>query len=636
MTSVSILIVEDERIIAKGIEKRLKGLGYDVAGLVSTGEEAVQKAAELRPDLILMDIRLGPGMDGVEAANLIRTRFHVPVVYLTAHSDNATLQRAKVTEPFGYILKPYEDKDLQTAIEIGLYKFKMERRLRENEQWLATTLASIGDGVLATDESGRVRFMNSVAEGLTGWAQADALDRDVREVFHIVNEQTRRLVSNPVQGALATGYPATMPPDTILIGKAGREFPIEDIAAPIRDAHGRVSGAVLVFRDITERRRLETHLRQAQKMEALGQLAGGIAHDFNNIVTTITGYSELLLSSGQPPSVQDQLHYIHEAGMRAASLTKQILAFSRKQILAPCALNLNSVVRDTSTMVKCLIGSDIEFVVETAPDLGHVKADPTQIGQVIVNLAVNARDAMPTGGRLIVATANAELGEPTSRQLPDVTPGRYAMLSVSDTGSGMTKDVLAHLFEPFFTTKEAGQGTGLGLSTVYGIVKQSGGHIEVSSEVGRGTTFRVYLPLIEEPASKPDSQARRPAAKGHETILLVDDEESVRRLAATVLRQNGYRVLEASNGLEGVQVAESHRETIHLLLTDLVMPKLSGREMAERLRPLKPGLRVLFMSGYAEGRVAQQGVESSTVDFLHKPFSIADLTQKVREILDRE
>ncbi|MDF0665416.1 MAG: response regulator [Nitrospira sp.] len=634
MTTTSILVVEDERIIAKSIEKRLKGLGYEVTGLASTGEEAIRQATQGRPDLILMDIQLGSGMDGVEAANLIRTRLGTPIVFLTAHSDEATLQRAKVTEPSGFILKPYEDRDIQTAVEIGLYKSMMDRRLRENEQWLEGILTSIGDGVIATDEGGRVRFMNPVAERLTEWTEADALGREVLEIFQIVEEQTRQPVPNPVLVALATGSPANLSQNTILIGRAGTEFLLDDIAAPIRNVNGRVEGAVLVFRDVTERRRLEEHLRQAQKMEAIGRLAGGIAHDFNNIMAVVMWFGELLLAGTQRAKQRQELaRNILEVGKQGAMLTRQIMAFSRKQLLMPFALSLNTVLRDMGPMVKSLIGSGIELVVELAPDLALIKADPSQIGQVVLNLAANAHDAMPKGGRLVVTTANVEL---TSQQHPDVTPGRYVLLSVHDSGSGMSEDVLSHIFEPFFTTKDAGKGTGLGLATVYGVVKQSRGHIAVSSKVGQGTTFRVYLPVVKEAPTKPSSPSIQPATKGHETILIVEDHDTVRNMIVMLLQQHGYTVLEASNGSEGLAVAENHRGPIHLVITDLVMPKLAGREMADRLTALKPGLRVLFMSGYTEDVVIQQGVESSTVDLLHKPFDIAALTQKMREILDRD
>ena len=617
MPATSVLVVEDERIISKSIEKRLKGLGYGVAGVASTGEEAVRWAAELRPDLILMDINLGRGIDGVEAAEMIRKDQDTPVVFLTAHSDDATLQRAKLTGPHGYVLKPYEDVDLRTAIEIGLYKHKLDRRLRENEAWLAATLGSIGDGVIATDDAGRVRFLNVLATELTGWADDAARGKPVAEVFHIVHEKTREPVPNPVAEVLRTGRPTALAPCTALIDRAGGERPIDDSAAPIRDVAGKVAGAVLVFRDITERRRLEEHLRQALKMEAIGRLAGGIAHDFNNIMTIITGFSEMLLGDDLTPDERrDAANNIAGAGKRAAGLTQQIMAFSRKQMLVPSVLNLNAVVRDMGAMVKRLIGSNIQFVTDPAPDLGMVKADPTQLGQVLLNLAVNARDAMPRGGRLLVTTTNADLVDDIARRHPALPPGRYAVLTVSDTGCGMPPDVLARVFEPFFTTKGVGHGTGLGLATVYGIVKQSGGHVEAESTVGVGTTFHVYLPVVADPAPAPAGAEPRPAARGHETILLVEDEDMVRKMTRSVLLGCGYTVLEAADGAAAVAAAEQFAGPIHLLLTDIVMPHLSGREVAERVGVRRPGTRVLFMSGYTEDVLVREGIESAAVDFV--------------------
>jgi PAS domain S-box-containing protein len=634
--TTTILVVEDEKIIAKGIEKRLRGLGYAASWSASTGEEAIKKASELRPDLVLMDIHLGSGMDGVEAAGVIRRQLNLPVVYLTAHSDDATLQRAKLTEPFGYCLKPYEDKELQLAIEIGLYKHQMESRLRENEQWLAATLGSIGDGVIATNEAGRVRFMNWLAEQLTGWTQAEALGKEVVEVFQIVEEKTHEPVQNPALEALAKGVSVTLAENTLLITKAGTEYPIDDSAAPIRDVNGKVTGAVLVFRDITERRRLEEHLREAQKLEAIGRLAGGIAHDFNNIMTVITGYSDLLLDTPQPTEVsQEFLRQINMAGKRATTLTQQILAFSRKQMLVPCVMSLNTIIRDMGGMVRRLVGEHIEFVTDTAHELGSIKADPTQMGQVILNLALNARDAMPHGGKLVITTANTEVDELSPRRHPDLKPGKYAVLSVTDTGSGMSEEVLAHLFEPFFSTKEVGKGNGLGLASVYGTVKQSKGHIEVASQVGVGTTFRVYLPLVEKPKPEAASPERRRAFQGHETILLVEDEEAVRRMTKMVLQRCGYKVLEAANGQDALTLSASCDEPIHLLITDLMMPQLTGRMVAERLSLTRPAMRVLFMSGYTEDLLEHQGVDSATAHFMHKPFNLDALTRKMREVLER-
>ncbi|AMV24267.1 Blue-light-activated protein [Gemmata sp. SH-PL17] len=631
----SVLIVEDERIIALGIQKRLTSMGYSIAGLAATGADAVRKATDLRPSIVLMDIRLEGDMDGIEAAARVRGQLDLPVVYLTANSDPETLRRAKITEPYGYVLKPYEDRDLQTAIEMALYKHEMERRLRDNERWLAATLGSIGDGLIAIDEGGRVRFMNGLAEQLTGWAAVDAQGRPVEEVFPIVSDRTRALVTNPALEALRTRQPAAIAEGTLLLQRAGGEVPIDDSAAPISDANGRLAGAVLVFRDVTERKRLEEHLRQAQKMEAVGRLAGGIAHDFNNIMTVIGGFSELILSGILPPSeVREHLQEVKAASDRAAALTRQILAFSRKQILLPCALNLNAVVRDTAGMVRRLIGSHIEFATEADPFLGSVMADPTQITQVLMNLALNARDAMPRGGRLTVRTSDLRLDDGAVPPIPGLKPGRYAVLEMTDTGSGMTDEVKGKIFEPFFTTK-GNQGTGLGLSTVYGIVSQTGGDVGVVSAPGRGTTFSVYLP-VSEPLPDPRAAEGGPQTdRGSETILVTDDDAGVRRVITMLLAQKGYAVLDASSGPEALGLARAHAGPIHMLLTDVVMPGMSGGELAQAVVPLRPGIKVMFVSGYTEDALVERGLAESTAVFLHKPFTAEVLTRLVREVLDR-
>jgi PAS domain S-box-containing protein len=410
---------------------------------------------------------------------------------------------------------------------------------------------------------------------------------------------------------------------------------IRDIATVIveNERPVKIRGVLL---DITERKNLEDQLRQSQRVEAVGKLAGGIAHDFNNLVTIISGYSQLLLSRlRQDDPLRKDLEEIKKAGERAATLTQQLLAFSRRQVLLPKIFDLNAVLASMDGMLQRLIGEDIDLVSVQDPTLGRVKADPGQMEQVIMNLVVNARDAMPRGGKLTLETTNIEIRESYRAGEIAIVPGRYVMLAVSDTGCGMDPDTQARIFEPFFTTKGPGKGTGLGLSTVYGIVKQSGGYIFAYSEVNRGTTFKIYLPRIEG-SVEPLEQAKTPLARcaGSETVLLVEDEPGVRILVRETLRMYGYIVLEARHGYEALLIEQEHLNQIQLLITDVVMPQMSGREVADRLLSARRDLKVLYISGYTEAAVIHHGVLDPGTAFLQKPFSPDDLIRKVRQVLD--
>jgi signal transduction histidine kinase len=387
--------------------------------------------------------------------------------------------------------------------------------------------------------------------------------------------------------------------------------------------------------DLANRKSLEAQLRQAQKMEAFGQLAGGVAHDFNNLLTVITSYSELLLSGAIPPEEQrDAIREIRKAGDRATSLTRQLLAFSRKQLLQPVDLDLNSLIRETEKMLRRLIGADIDLATTLDPALAWVNADPGQIEQVIMNLVVNARDAMPTGGLLTIETHNVELDQNYAQKHPEIQPGKFVMFAVTDSGCGMNDTIKAKLFEPFFTTKEVGKGTGLGLATVHGIVKQSGGSIEVYSEAGHGTTFKIYLPRIEPANSSSKSMPDLSLIpRGTETILLAEDEAEVRAVVRLVLESSGYTVLESQSGEEAMQICQKHPTPIHLLLTDVVMPKMSGRLLAEAVVALRPNIKVLYLSGYTDDAVVRHGVLEAGMHFLQKPFTPMVLARKVREVL---
>jgi PAS domain S-box-containing protein len=423
--------------------------------------------------------------------------------------------------------------------------------------------------------------------------------------------------------------------------KDGTPIDVEITSYPLTFA-GR-NAALVLANDITERKRAEealqrseTQLRQALKMEAVGKLAGGVAHDFNNLLTAINGHSEMCLRRLTPEDpLYRHVEGIRKTGDRAAALTRQLLAFSRKQILQPQVMDLNQIVVELSKMLQRLIGEDVDLLMGLDANLGKVKADPNQLEQVLMNLCVNARDAMPKGGKLTIETSNVQLGAEFAGGHLSVPAGDYVMLAVSDTGCGMDASTKARIFEPFFTTKEVGKGTGLGLATVYGIVKQSGGNIWVYSEVDQGTTFKIYLPAVEGRVEKPKAEpAISKLADGVETVLLVEDEEVVREMAMEILQECGYQVLQAKDGPEALRLAREHAGEIHLMLTDVVMPRMSGRELAEEIRPLRPDVRVLYMSGYTDDAIVHHGVLDEGTAFIGKPFSMQALARKVRETLD--
>jgi PAS domain S-box-containing protein len=406
------------------------------------------------------------------------------------------------------------------------------------------------------------------------------------------------------------------------------------LSADLIEIEGRPC-AITATIDMTGRLQLEGQLRQAQRLESVGRLAGGVAHDFNNLLTVINGYSDFILQGmGPNDPLYPHVHEIKRAGERAASLTSQLLAFSRKQVIEPRPLDLNGVVNDAERMLERLIGEDIELVTKLDPELGQTMADRGQIDQVIMNLAVNARDAMPVGGRLEITTSNAELEPGSAAANSETPPGKYLLLTVSDNGLGMDAHTLQNVFEPFFTTKEHGQGTGLGLSTVYGIVRQAGGCIEVKSTVGRGTTFRIYLPCIEAAPEVPVVEREAPATlRGSETVLVVEDQEETRKLTTTILTAYGYNVLGAADSTEAFRVEETHTDPIDLLLTDVILPKMNGKVLSEKLRARRPGIKVLFTSGYTEDVISKRGVLEREMAYLPKPFSPEALVGKVREVL---
>ena len=516
---------------------------------------------------------------------------------------------------------------------------RAEEALRESEERFRQIYDETPIGYHELDTRGRIVRVNRTELEMLGYPVEEMLGQPVWK-FVLEEETTRHVIMAKIAGDVS--FHETF--ERTYRRKDGTTLPVLVKDRVIRDKGGRIIGIRSTVEDITERRRSEEalrkseeQLRQWQKVEAIGRLAGGIAHDFNNLLMTIKGCSEILLQEcdAQDPR-REEAEEIQKAAERATSLTRQLLAFGRRQILQPQVLDLNKVVTNMNKMLQRVIGEDIQLLTVLEPKLRPVKVDPGQIEQVIMNLAVNARDAMPRGGRLTIETANVFLDEDYAQQHVSVKPGSYVMLAVSDNGCGMDQETQSHLFEPFFTTKEKGKGTGLGLSTVYGIVKQSGGNIWAYSELGRGTTFKIYLPMVtqavKEKYARPER--RRISARGAETILLVEDEKAVRMMIGKTLQSKGYAVLEAQHGQEALSICEDYSGPIHLMVTDVVMPLMSGKELAEQLAPQRPEMKVLYMSGYPDNSIVQHGVLEPGTEFLQKPFTLNTLEAKVREILD--
>jgi len=508
-----------------------------------------------------------------------------------------------------------------------IHRFRMH--LVAQEELFTLIGENAADMIAVVTVQGERLYNSPSYEKLLGYTPADLEKTSAYEQIH---PDDKPAVKSAAEEAKKTGIGRRV--EYRIRHKSGEWRVLESTASAVRNAHGEVEKLIIVNRDITERRQLEQQLLLSQRLEAVGKLSGGIAHDFNNILGVIIGYSEALQETiGVDDPMREAVDEIEKAGQRAAALTQQLLAFSRKQVLEPKILDLNSIVADVEKMLRRLIGADVELEIISDPTIGKVKADRGQIEQVILNLAVNARDAMQQGGRLKIETRNADLDANDSRRKRYVVPGHYVMLQVSDTGMGMSAEVQSHIFEPFYTTKEQGKGTGLGLATVYGVIKQSGGYIWLESEIGKGSTFQVYLPRAE--GVEEETARIEPSFKtaGPGTILVAEDEPSLRKLTCNTLKESGYRVLEAEDGAKAIEIAAQFDKDIHLLLTDVVMRGMNGRELADKMSSAHPRMKVLYMSGYTDGAVATHGVLESGIVILRKPFSRKQLQQSVGEML---
>jgi two-component system, cell cycle sensor histidine kinase and response regulator CckA len=514
-----------------------------------------------------------------------------------------------------------QDYVLVIVRETTARKNSQEEALRRANEALEAIIDNSPLAIYAVDLAGRVKSWNRAAERMFGWTEAEALEQELPCVA-------------VMEDAAASGALSGL--EGRSVRKDGSAVELSVWRSPLRDAAGTVNGFITVAADVTEHKSLELQLQQSQRLEAVGRLAGGVAHDFNNLLTVITGYGYMLLGDlAAEAAPRANVEEILKAVDRASALTVQLLAFSRRQIAQPKTIDVNDLVLNMDKMLRRVIGEDIELVTALSPDAGKVHADSGQLEQVIVNLVVNSRDALPEGGRITIETANATLDEAYARTHLKAKAGEYVMLSVMDTGHGMDEETKAHIFEPFFTTKELGKGTGLGLAQVYGIVKQSGGEIAVTSDLGAGTRIRIYLPRIFGKASADaPRETDTDLQAGTETVLLVEDEDDVRRLVYEVLEQHGYTVLPAAQPQEAIDICRSYRGRIDLLLTDVVMPRMGGRDLAEKAAEIRPDMKVLYMSGYTEDAMLGASFGEAGVAFLRKPFTPVVLTRKIRDVLE--
>jgi PAS domain S-box-containing protein len=633
-TPLSVLLLEDSPSDAELLLHTLKRGGFESDYEIVHAADGMRQALDRRGwDIILSDYSM-PAFNALKALTVLKESGQdIPFVIISGTIGEENAVEALKMGAHDFLVKGrlarlvhVVERELREARERAARR-EAEEALRESERRYRRIIETTNEGVWIVDADSKTTFMNPRMASMLG---TEATAMIGVSIFDFVRDEATVKALQQHEARAAAGQS-----DIKLDRKDGNVTWALLDTTPILDGSGQYEGALVMAMDVSSRKRLEEQLRQAQKMEAVGSLAGGIAHDFNNLLSVILSGTSLILEGLKPGDpIIVELEEVRKAGERAGALTRQLLAFSRQQLLEPRILDMNQIVLGLDKMLRRLMGEDIELSLLLSHMLGKIHADPGQIEQIIMNLVVNARDAMPQGGKVTIESGNCQLTPAYTALHLGVTPGDYVMLAITDTGIGMEAETRHRIFEPFFTTKEKGRGTGLGLSTVFGIVQQSGGHIWVYSEPGKGTTFKIYFPRRDGPVELATVPPAPVTLRGVETILLVEDEDQVRAIARTILRRYGYNVLEAQNGGEAFLICEKYTARIHLLVTDVVMPRMSGRQLAERLGPMRPDMRVLYVSGYTENSVVHHGVLDAGIAFLQKPITPDALLRKVREVLD--
>lgn len=633
MTATRVLVMEDERILALHMRQQLSKLGYDVVAMASSGARALEKIVELRPDVALMDIHVEGDMDGIETASRIPPELAVPVIYITAYSEESTLERARATRPYGYIIKPFSERELHATIQMALERRRSEQAMRISEDRFRSIFAAIGDGVFLVDATtGCLLDVNEAGYGMFGFEPGELLGRQVEALSSGEPPYTQREARHWHARAAEAETPLRF--EWHCRAKDGRLFWADVSIRAVRIGGERM--VLAIVRDLTERHVLEARLGQAQRMEALGQLTGGMAHDFNNVLGVVVGNLDLLRRLVADQAMAAELcDEALDGATRCGELIRRLLAFARRQPLHPQPVDVTALVSDIARLLARTLGEDVRLVLNLAPVLPPVLVDPSQLEAALVNLANNARDAMPRGGTLEVITRATRLDDSYAKLHADVVPGEYVMIEVSDSGVGIAPAIIGRIFDPFFTTKGPDGGSGLGLSMTYGFVKQSAGHIAVYSEPGLGTAFRLYFPRASEDAGPSGAPAlAAPVAGGSETILLVEDNTQLRRATQRLLDELGYRVVTADDAGAAMAVLNGE-DPVDLLFSDVVMPgPMNGVELARAGSALRPGLRVLLTSGFSSARAPEDRAAEALLPRLDKPYRRDQLAAAVRAALD--
>ena len=630
MAKPLIMVVEDETIVSRGIQLALGNLGYETSPAARTGEQAVARALAEKPDLVLMDISLKGEMDGIEAAQQIRAASDIPIIFLTAYADDEKIERSKRSDPFGYIIKPFDERELKVALETGLHKARMEQRLKESEAKYRLIVENQNDLVVKFDPEGHLLFVTPSYCETFGRKESEFIGKKFMPLIH---EDDRKRVAESI-ASLKNPPHTTYHESRAMTVKGWRWFGWSIRA--VLDEQSALMENISVGRDVTEMKQLEERLRQAQKMEAIGTLAGGIAHNFNNILSSILGFTELSLDEVEKGSgLHDNLNEVFMAGIRARDQVRQILTFSRQSDQKTAPMDMGTVIKEATALLRASIPTTVQMETEIPEKNFIIEGNTTQIHQVIINLCTNAAQAMEkAGGRLAVILERVELE--VNDNAAGATSGKYVLLTVSDTGCGMAPDVMERIFDPYFTTRKTGKGSGMGLALVHGIVTSHNGHMDVESSEGKGTVFRLYLPLLDQPEGNSKSLNGNEPPVGHEHILVVDDEPQIVSFQKQVLEGLGYRVKAETDSMAALAAFRSAPGTFDALVTDMTMPGMTGEGLARELRKIRPDIPIILCTGYSASISEEKAMKKGINAFLLKPVNRGDLAVTLRKVLERQ